>query len=107
MTSRNITNPALRQIDEIFSYIARDNVQAASDVVARIYEVIDVLVQNPRLGRRTVRRGVRMFVVTGTPYLIFFQYFRQLDALRVLSVRHGARRRIGLQDAETEFRVES
>jgi hypothetical protein len=47
-----------------------------------------------------------MFPVQRYPYLIFFQYLPRLDELRVLSVRHAARRRtVELREPAVEFRV--
>ena len=57
------------------------------------------------MGHETVSRGLRMFVVTPYPYLIFYRYFPRRDELRVERVRHSARRRPALRDEPAEFRA--
>jgi plasmid stabilization system protein ParE len=105
LTRTRITEPALRQIDEIYRYIAPESLQGAQNVVAAICAAIDLLALNPRMGRQTRRRNTRMCVVTDYPYLIFFQYFPRQDELRVKAVRHAARRRIiELREPIQEFR---
>jgi len=106
MTTLRINEWALREIDEIYRYIARDSVQGAENVVAEIYAMIDFLRRYPRAGHGTMRRNTRLFALSRYPYLIYFQYFRRLDQLRVRSVRHAARRRtIELREPAGEFRV--
>lgn len=106
MINKRVTEPALRQIDEIYRYIAPESLQGAQNVVAAIHATIDLLALNPRMGRQTRRRNTRMCVVTDYPYLIFFQYLRRHDELRVTAVRHAARRRlVELREPTPEFRL--
>jgi toxin ParE1/3/4 len=106
LTRKNITEPALLQIEEIYRYIARDSVQGALNVTDAIYRTIDLLVLHPRTGHRAVRRSRRMFAVPDYPYLIYYQYLPRCDELRVFSVRHAARRRtVELREPAAEFRV--
>jgi plasmid stabilization system protein ParE len=107
MTRLRVTDPARRQIVEIHRYIALDDALAADRVVAAIDRSIELLVLNPGLGRRLLGRRVRMVAVRRYPYVIFFQYFRGLDEIRIVSVRHGARRRPALQEDAAEFRAVS
>jgi toxin ParE1/3/4 len=46
------TEPALNRLNEIASYIAKDNPDAASHLVSRIFKSVDLLEQFPELGRR-------------------------------------------------------
>jgi len=105
VTTLSILTPALSEIDTIYRYIAKDNPVAAQEVVDRIYEVIDMLTANPGLGRKTRRAGAKQFTVVPYPYVVLFRYLAAQDELRVLSVRHGARRRPALQDEARAFRV--
>ncbi len=105
MTRLSILSPALDEIDAIYRHIAQDNLVAAVEVIDRIYEIIEVLVANPGLGRKTRRSGVKQFVAVPYSYVILFRYLPKYDELRVLSVRHGARRRPALQEEAREFRV--
>ena len=46
------TVPALDRLNEITIYIARDNPEAANQLVSRIFKSVDLLEQFPELGRR-------------------------------------------------------
>ena len=106
MTTLVLSPRAEREIDEIHDFIARDNALAAQKVVDRIHAVIALLVVNPRMGHEALTGDMRMFVVTPYPYLIYFRHFPRLDELRVVSVRHSARRRtVQLREEPAEFRV--
>ena len=50
-------------------------------------------------------RGVRMYVVKPYPYIVFYRYEARSDTVRIIRVRHAARRRGGLQDEAPEFRA--
>ncbi|HXC57273.1 MAG TPA: type II toxin-antitoxin system RelE/ParE family toxin [Rhizomicrobium sp.] len=95
----------MRQIDEIHEYIARDSANSAQDVADRIQKIIDLVTENPRIGRMTRERGVCSYPVTPYPYVVFYRYNERLDEVRILRVRHAAMRRAGLQDEASEFRV--
>ena len=105
MTRRIIVPRAARQIDQIHAYIAQNDEKAARDVLGRIHEVLEYLTSYPRSGRKTAAADVSMFAVSPYPYLVFFRYFEARDELQIVAVRHGARRRAELQDAEREFRT--
>jgi plasmid stabilization system protein ParE len=106
MTTLRMSEPASRHIAEIYRYIARDSVQGAANVVTAIDLAIDLLVRFPEAGHRTLRGNSRMFAVPGYPYLIFYQYLRRLDEVRIRAVRHAARRRtIELREPEQAFRL--
>ncbi len=105
MTRLRISEPARRQIDEIYRYISRESLQGADNVVAALDGAFELLTHYPKMGHRSVRGSTRMFAVPDYPYLIYFQYMPRLDELRIRAVRHAARRRVvGLRDGEQEFR---
>ena len=83
---------ALAQVDEIFSYIARDNPAAAKTLVARIEHLTALLGNVPRLGRATDHPDVRILSVPRYPYVIFYRILAERDEIRILRVRHTARR---------------
>lgn len=105
MTTRGITSGALRQIAGIYDYIAHDSPQSAQQVVDRIYEIIDLVTERPRIGHKMRERGVRMYVVKPYPYIVFYRYAERSATVRIIRVRHGAMRRGSLQDEPAEFRV--
>ena len=84
--------PEARQdIKEIWSYIARDSIEAAARVRQEIRDNCRLLAQHPYIGHErddlTTREGVRFWPVYG--YLIIYRPApRPLEILRVL---HGKR----------------
>jgi toxin ParE1/3/4 len=85
------TETALIEIDEIFSFIAKDNVNAAAAVVDHAWATIDRLGHFPRLGQVATESGVRIMQIGRFPFLVF--YTIEQDEVVILHVRHTARRR--------------
>jgi toxin ParE1/3/4 len=83
---------ALAQLDEIFAYIAKDNETAAKAVVDRIDALVRLLGKYPTIGRATDKEGVRVIGVRRYPYLVFYKILSDRDEVRILRVRHTARR---------------
>ena len=72
--------------------IAEHDPGAARRTARRIIEPIeDVLVHNLHIGRPGRLSGTREFVITKTPYIV--PYGVRNDALEILRVDHGTRRR--------------
>jgi addiction module RelE/StbE family toxin len=80
---------ALKDLDEIFSYIAARNPAAAVRVVARIEHVAALIGHSPDMGRDTKRAGLKKFPVES--YLIVYEVTAE-DVI-VHYVRDGRRRR--------------
>lgn len=85
------TPQAGRDLAEIFEFIAGDNPAAAIQTLARIERLAELLGQVPFAGRRGRVLGTREMVVPDLPYIVIYRVRR--DALEVVSVVHGARRR--------------
>lgn len=81
---------ALRDLDEIRSFIARDDPQAAQDVVARIEKVANLLTTSLHLGR-SGPRGVRLLSVAKTPYVVIHRV--RDDAISIVAIFHTSRNR--------------
>jgi toxin ParE1/3/4 len=62
------TRPALRELEAIGDYIARDDPVAAGEVVKRILDHTEVLEAHPHIGRPGRIANTRELVVTGTPF---------------------------------------
>ena len=76
---------ALQDLEEIASYIARDNHAAANTVIARIHSVIyGMLDRLPRSGRALY--GAHEFAVPRLPYAIVYK--RTNDGLDIIGVFH-------------------
>lgn len=80
---------ALTDLEEIFSYIASHNRDAAARLVARFEETADRITASPYLGETTRKSGFRRFPVGN--YLIVCEVAE--SEVIIHYVRHGARRR--------------
>ena len=85
------TETALLEIDEIFSFIARGNMQAAAALVDRAAATISRLGDFPQLGQIANEDGVRTFPLGRFPYLVF--YTVDQNEVVILHVRHTSRQR--------------
>lgn len=83
------TETALEEIEDILSYIARDNPTAAFKVSATILAAIGRLAEFPRTGAETDAPSVRVTPVLPYRYLVFFSFDNQ--TLIVRNVRHSSR----------------
>lgn len=80
---------ALQDLDEIGSYIALDNPQAAENVVRRIVEAVSMLAWHPKVGRLTADGDTRRLTITGTPYIAFY---RLRERAEILAIFHTSRK---------------
>lgn len=80
---------ALADLDEIFSYIAKDNRQAAARLVDRIEQVAARLAETPHMGEATRNSRFRRFPVGN--YLIVYEVGKHEVIIHY--IHHGARRR--------------
>ena len=87
------TPQALDDLFEIWSYIARDNTQAADRVEQAIYLACEFLAKSPLAG--TMRKDltslpVRFWVVPPFPNY-FLVYNPETEPLQIIRILHGAR----------------
>lgn len=83
------TETALIEVDEILSYIAKDNPLAADEVAAIFQATIRRLADYPRLAIQTDDPTVRVAPVLPYRYLIFYSINE--DTIVVRNIRHSAR----------------
>lgn len=83
------TSPALRDLEAIGDFIARDNPIAAAKIVARILDQTELLALHSRIGRKGRIKGTRELVVTDTPFIVAYRVSD--DRVEVLAAFHGAR----------------
>jgi toxin ParE1/3/4 len=78
-----------RDMDEIWNYIAEDNVVAADALINEFLQTTKALADNPELGRRRedMPNGMRSLHVGN--YVIFYR--PDSDGVTVIRVLHGAR----------------
>jgi len=57
--------------DDIYDYIARDNPRATAQVLRSLDESIQLLADQPKLGRVSLHRRLRLRLLTHDDYLVF------------------------------------
>lgn len=77
-----------RDADEIWTFIAVDNVDAADRVIARFHSAVLALGEQPKMGRKGRTRGTREFAVSGTPYILIYEI--ATDIIQIRRIIHGA-----------------
>ena len=80
---------ALRDIDHIYHYLAQFNPHAAENVAREILATGDSLESFPYRGRSVPGTQLREITL---PYPYIIRYRVGADHVRILRVRHGARR---------------
>jgi toxin ParE1/3/4 len=85
---------ALANLDAEADYIAQENPAAAGRIVLRIFRAVNLLKENPAVGRAGRVPGTRELVVADTPYIV--PYRVRGDAVEILRVFHAARKWPGL-----------
>ena len=83
------TLPALADLTATLDYIAAYSPQGARRVQARLQAIIDLLLQYPKIGRRTSDPTIRRIGATPYPYLIFYEATE--SEIIIHAIRHGAR----------------
>jgi toxin ParE1/3/4 len=76
---------ALRELDRVYEYVARDNPKAAKSVFRRIRSTATRLGKFPESGRRGQVQGTRELVVNDLPYIIVYRISPAgIEVIRVL-----------------------
>jgi len=84
------TEDALRDLDEIATYLRDNYPSVAPAVERRIRAVVAWIGRWPEGARRSTKRaGVRVFPVGRYPYRIFYRVTH--DAVEILHIHHTAR----------------
>jgi plasmid stabilization system protein ParE len=94
---------ALREIAEIYAYIVKENPAGAERVRDRIKEVAALVGDFPSTGRAVSMKNIRVIPVDPYPYLVFFREVPRQREVRILRVRHAARRRLYVNEPAREF----
>ncbi len=61
---------ALLNLDQAVEYVAADNPTAAAEVAQRIWDVSQMLAEQPGMGRPGRVKGTRELVISGLPYIL-------------------------------------
>ena len=79
---------ARRHLVSVRSFIAADNPGAASEVAARILGAVELLREQPSVGRPGRVPGTRELVISGTPYIVAYTVLDR-QRVEILAVLHG------------------
>ena len=84
------TRRALMRLDQVGSYIEKEDPQAAARVIARLVSSVDLLTEQPAMGRVGRIKGTRELVFADIPYII--PYRVQPTTIEILTVMHTAQK---------------
>ena len=79
---------ALLNLDYAVEYIAADNPKAAAEVAQRIWDISQMLADQPGMGRPGRVAGTRELVISGLPYIL--PYIEKADTVIILRVMHSS-----------------
>lgn len=82
---------ALRDIDEILTYIQSRSISGAHSVSVAIERTIQALVLNPYVGAKTSEVNLYRYPLTRYRYTIFYRVDQVRDVLEIVRVILGAR----------------
>ena len=84
-----LTEPAIQDLEEIYDYIALDNVDAAERLKDRLQKRWRAAAENPGTGRMRDELQSNLRSVREGNYLIFYHQLN--DGIEILRILHGAR----------------
>lgn len=84
------TRKALANLDEETTFMAKQNPEAAAQIVERIETAVRKLASHPALGQPGRVPGTRELAISGTPYII--PYRVRGKALEILRVLYSSRK---------------
>ena len=82
------TDKALDNLDAAVEYIATDNPTAAMKVAQKIWDSVQLLKNQPGLGRPGRVAHTRELVITGLPYIV--PYMEKNGCIVVLRIMHSS-----------------
>lgn len=85
-------NKALKNLDDEAEYIAKNDPVAATLVVKRIVDAINLLPDNPALGHAGRIHGTRELIVPDTRYIVPYRVKPQLKQIEILRIFHTSRK---------------
>jgi len=85
------TDPAVSDLDAIADYIALDKPDAASRLVRRVFERVEILAEHPELGSRIpeLSRLSHYRQLIEPPCRVFYRYDKPRHTVIVLGVMRG------------------
>jgi len=86
-----LTRLAKLDLDDLIVHIGKDNPRAAVKIGSSILDKIELLRDQPEMGRRGRRPGTRELVVEGTRYIVVYRVVPERDQIQILRILHAAR----------------
>jgi addiction module RelE/StbE family toxin len=86
---------AVADIENIYSWIARDSPANAKRVVDRLFSSIELLISFPFIGHAGHDPDTLEWVVPRLPYIIVYEVDQTRETIVVTAVFHGAQDREG------------
>ncbi len=84
------TRRATRRLDRTGNDVAKDNPDAAAQIVTRIVSAVDNLASHPSMGRVGRIKGTREYPVGDNPYITVYR--PQAGVVEIFIVFHGAQK---------------
>ena len=91
MAALDYTKRALGDLDEIYSYVARDSVNRAGVVLDRILDRIEVLRAMPSAGCVREEFGANIRSIPSPPFVVFYRVLGDEARVQILRVIDGRR----------------
>lgn len=82
------TKPALKDFDNVFSYIGKDNEDAAKKVAKKILEASENLDAHQQMGRNGLVSGTRELVIPKWPYIIIYRC-KEKSEVEIIRILHA------------------
>jgi toxin ParE1/3/4 len=82
---------ATRDLRGIFEFIEQDSPETARDVAKRLMKSLQILTQNPSVGRPSKTKAIREWSVPDLPYVVPYRVRR--DEVEVMRIYHTRRNR--------------
>lgn len=89
MSRVRLTEPATQDLEEIYDYIALDNIEAAERLKERLQKRWRAAAENPGIGRKRDEWRQNLRSVREGNYLILYHQIE--DGIEIVRVVHGAR----------------
>lgn len=83
---------ALKNLNDEATYIEQDDPAAARLAVQHIHSSVNLLPDNPALGRPGRILGTRELIVPNTRYIIPYRVRPKLNRIEILRIFHASRR---------------
>ncbi|MDQ5884252.1 MAG: toxin ParE1/3/4 [Pseudomonadota bacterium] len=79
------TEGASKNLHQIEEFIAKDNPKAAIDVILKIIKSVELLKNNPSMGKIGRIFDTRELIIAGSPFIVPYRIkHEQIEVLRVL-----------------------